>query len=97
MYKTNEDFRWYKKGDIVPENELPSQDILDSWVKRGHVSQVEDSEPKPKQKSKSNQNVDLDFNDDGKVDAEDYSLAGKALAHSRKTNKKKSKKKKGKR
>lgn len=95
MYKTKEKFRWYGKDDIIPEHELPSKDVIKVWIERGHIEEVKgEDKPAPK-KNDTNSDNPLDFNDDGKVDAEDYSLAGKALAHSRKSSsKKKSTKKK---
>ena len=82
MYKAKVEFLWCKA-----KQEIPDEDVLEEWIKKGHVEKCEGSVPKVKE------DIDLDFNNDGVVDEKDVSMAAKLMGKTR-SKKKKSKKKK---
>lgn len=69
--KSKIEFLWYKPGQVITQEMLDSQNVLDSdvdkWIIKGQVEVIRTDGYDPK----------LDLNNDGKIDKEDASLAGK--------------------
>ena len=83
MYQATQDFLWYKKKQIVQDEQVKS-----NWIEAGLVIEIKEQLPNPAEPKFE----ELDINKDGKVDHKDVSLAGKVLS---KISKKKQKRKWG--
>ena len=83
MYKAKEHFLYYKKGQIIPDEDIEQNP---HWIELPEVQEVKD---------KSKSKVNLDLNGDGKIDKEDASIASKVMnaIKKKKTTKRKKKKK----